>query len=78
MKITGKSASREYEGITIEFLSRDKDGVGEAILTAPTGEKAKVLASFAGPGGAHTIIPDEIFIRKIIEGRDEFPYFWAL
>lgn len=76
--IHGKTASREYEEISVEFLSRDKDGSGEAILTVPTGKKARVKASFAGPGGARTIEPDEIFIREILEGRDEFPYLWAL
>ncbi len=78
IRIYGKWASREYEGITIEFINRDHDGNGMAILTAATGEKAKVSAAFAGPGGAKTTDPDEIYLHTIIEGRDSFPYFWAL
>ena len=78
MKITGKNASRDYEGVTVEFIKREPDGSGEVILTTPAGKKAKLSASFAGPGGAHTTAPEEIFIREIIEGRDEFPYLWTL
>jgi len=78
IRIYGRNASREYEGIEVEFINRTQSGNGLAILTAATGEKAKVIAAFAGPGGARTTDPDEIFIQTVIEGRDSFPYLWAL
>jgi len=78
MRIYGKTAHKDYEGIGVEFLSRCGNGDGMAELTASTGEKAVVVAAFAGPGGAHTVAPEEIFVRRVISGRESFPYLWAL